>query len=1039
MPTSIPYIKVFLSSPGDVAPERKVVLDTIDRFPNRPAFRDKVAFRVVAWDKIGADTPMIANMTPQHAINARLPLPSDCDIVITIFWTRMGTPFVDDDGVEYMSGTHWELMDALKSPDTIPVIYQRLEEPQFKIDEHDKRDQYERLRDFFSSEMFYKDGLIKSGINVYQDLDDFRVKFETHFEELVLQTLERFSEEPEEPPVEFSNDEHVHVVETVEWPAGKSPFPGLRAFTKEDEPIFFGRERETDRLVNHVARNRFVGVIGASGSGKSSLVWAGLLPQLEANAINNEDTGSKDWIIATLTPGADETPIHALIQALLDSLPSLQNEERESLIAKLESEQENSDSSTSEITDTLLNIKPASILELVDKALASEKDWVELLIFVDQFEELFTIADTKYAIPFAGIITALATHNRVRIVVTMRADFYQRAVEHNDLAELLRTGSFPLSTPKREALEKMILRPAEYAGLTLEDGLVERILDDTGDEPGNLALMAYALDELYYEGKEDTILTIDEYERVGGVQGAIGRRAETSFNAMPQEVQDTIKIVFRELVEVDERGTATRQRIPISSFVGNPNALKLIHSLTKARLLVTSYDKTLKKEIVEVAHEALLRSWPRLAGWIENTQEDLRLLRQVRNAAHEWDRHGRPSAFLWQHERLAPVYKMQKNLGVQFNLVEKEFIRPEAERRFEEFKTHRGSSRRDLGEDLRERMRRQMFIIDRLLEIGASAIPVLIECLSFSINSGVKNPLKQQLMSFDPKVFASALELSDEQESTKIINWLEQNRRDIIPLFNTTTNTLQETMSNQPTENFLLDDSTNEVYQFSLEETQEFDEIDPKLREQIEQRWHSEELIRDKKDKKRKQVRERVKRTTSEDHRKRQQVRELENKRRERLRNEHQEEQERKERKRKQRQERERKQKQDIDEMLAHNSYIISRSQLSGMLWYETLLDHGVAILTDIRNILSCEKWDYGKIQTIELLRRMRKQEVVPILIEAQSDQVRDVRWSATKALGDYYWDDRVVSALEKMLEDPDREVRFIARYTLESVEKQRR
>lgn len=1032
MPTSIPYIRVFLSSPGDVAPERKVVLDTIDRFPNRPAFRDKVAFRVVAWDKIGADTPMLANMTPQHAINARLPLPSDCDIVVTIFWTRMGTPFVDEDGVEYMSGTHWELMDALKSPNTIPVIYRRLEEPQFKIDEHDKRDQYERLRDFFSSEMFYKDGRIQSGINVYQDLDDFRIKFETHFEELVLQALENIPEEPEDPPEEFSNDDHVHIVETMEWPVGKSPFPGLRAFTKEDEPIFFGRERETDRLVNHVARNRFVGVIGASGSGKSSLVWAGLLPQLEANAINNEDTGSKDWIIATLTPGNDETPIHGLVQALLDSLPALQDEDRESLLVKLVSNLQNPDGGKA--SEALVNIKPASILELVNKALLSEKDWVELLIFVDQFEELFTIADTKYVVPFADIISALASHNRVRIVVTMRADFYHRAVEHNDLAELLRTGSFPLSTPKREALEKMILRPAEYAGLTLEDGLVERILDDTGDEPGNLALMAYALDELYYEGKEDTILTIEEYERVDGVQGAIGRRAETSFNALSQKVQDTIKVVFRELVEVDERGTATRQRIPISTFDGNPDALKLIDSLTRARLLVTSYDKTLKKVVVEVAHEALLRSWPRLTDWIESTQEDLRLLRQVRNAAREWDRHGRPDAFLWQHERLEPVYKMQKNLGVQFNTVEEEFTRSEAERRFEEFKTHRGSSSRDLGDDLRERMRRQMFIIDRLLEIGASAIPVLIECLSFSINSGVKNPLKQQLMSFDPKLFASALELSDERQRNKIIKWLDQNRRDIVQLFNTTSNAPQETISNEPMVNFFLDDSTDEVYQFSLEETQEFDEIDPKLRESIEQKWRSEELIRSKKDEKR------AKRVTSarENQRKEREIREQERQEQENLKLQIEEPRKSTKQTKKQQKIRE-KEEAAIDEMLAHNSYITSRSQLVGRLWYEPLLEQGVAILPDISNILSYKKWPYGKIRVIKLLRMVRKSEAIPILIEAQSDQLRDVRWQATKALGDYYSDDRVVKALEKMLDDPDKEVRFIARHTLESVKKRRR
>src|SRR5262245_16190984 len=114
MPTSVPFYRVFLSSPGDVNEERRIVLEVLDRLPNRPAFREQVGFRVVAWDKPGADTPMLATMTPQAAIDAGLPKPSECDIVIVIFWSRMGTPFTFN-GVDYLSGTHYELLDALGS------------------------------------------------------------------------------------------------------------------------------------------------------------------------------------------------------------------------------------------------------------------------------------------------------------------------------------------------------------------------------------------------------------------------------------------------------------------------------------------------------------------------------------------------------------------------------------------------------------------------------------------------------------------------------------------------------------------------------------------------------------------------------------------------------------------------------------------------------------------------------------------------------------------------------------------------------------
>ncbi|MEO1647099.1 MAG: SIR2 family protein, partial [Chloroflexota bacterium] len=131
MPDQIPYLRVFLSSPGDVNDERKLALDVIEQLPYRPTFRDKVAFRVVAWDKPGAGTPMRATLTPQEAINENLPMPSTCDIVVVLFWSRMGTPF-DYEGVSYLSGTHFELMDALNStrPDTL--IYRRTADPAFK-------------------------------------------------------------------------------------------------------------------------------------------------------------------------------------------------------------------------------------------------------------------------------------------------------------------------------------------------------------------------------------------------------------------------------------------------------------------------------------------------------------------------------------------------------------------------------------------------------------------------------------------------------------------------------------------------------------------------------------------------------------------------------------------------------------------------------------------------------------------------------------------------------------------------------------------
>ncbi len=237
MPEHIPYLRVFISSPSDVTDERKIALDVIKRLPNRPSLRDRVAFRIVAWDEIGADTPMRATLTPQEAINQGLPLPSECDIVVVLFWSRMGTPFVHTDGQEYMSGTHWELLDALNSTRAESLIYRRTEEKLFRSDDKDGQEQDERVKAFFKSDLFYKEGRIVRGINLYASPDDFRLKFETHFEDVVVRLLRRLDSAPPRP-ADPAPAPGIVTVERDPWPGDKSPFPGLRAFTEADADIY---------------------------------------------------------------------------------------------------------------------------------------------------------------------------------------------------------------------------------------------------------------------------------------------------------------------------------------------------------------------------------------------------------------------------------------------------------------------------------------------------------------------------------------------------------------------------------------------------------------------------------------------------------------------------------------------------------------------------------------------------------------------------------------------------------------------------------
>ncbi|NWJ53261.1 MAG: hypothetical protein HXX14_20645, partial [Bacteroidetes bacterium] len=325
---------------------------------------------------------------------------------------------------------------------------------------------------------------------------------------------------------------------------------------------------------------------------------------------------------------------------------------------------------------------PATLGKLLNTALESAKapEWAEVLLFIDQFEELFTLSQKDTIEPFIQMLSELAEHPSMRVLVTIRHDFVHRAIENPILAELLNKGTFYLSAPNPGALLQMIERPAEMATLEFERGLPSLILRDTGSEAGSLALLAYLLDELYKIAmtRGDNRLTYADYEALGKVEGAIGKRAEQVFEKLPGEEAGKTRLlgqVFRELVTVEEvkgQFAATRQRVRHDCF--GAEELALVEAFTQARLLVK--DETQ----VEVAHETLFRSWGRLQKWIEEYQDDLILRRQVQNGAADWVWQGKPEAWRWSQERLLMVYAMQERLKWKPNPLEEDFIEPEQER-----------------------------------------------------------------------------------------------------------------------------------------------------------------------------------------------------------------------------------------------------------------------------------------------------------------------------------------------------------------------
>jgi HEAT repeat protein len=328
---------------------------------------------------------------------------------------------------------------------------------------------------------------------------------------------------------------------------------------------------------------------------------------------------------------------------------------------------------------------------------------------------MFTSVDPQWIPPFVELIAAAAQSGRCKVVTTLRADFYHRCLEIPGLTHLMERGQLPLSAPSETLLE-MITRPAERAGLRFEEGLPGRILRDTGTDPGSLPLLAYTLDELYHADTADKLLDVSTYESLGGVQGAIGTRADVAFSRLDRETQAVFASVFRELVTVDDTGRAARRRSRLSSITGGAAALRLVTAFTEARLLVQSRDEA-NQPVVFVAHEALFGSWRRLADWISSARDDLLLQRRVASAANDWEAHGRDDAYRWPHERLVDVYAMLERTGVELDPVAASFVEPEYTRIF------------PILADPGVEQHRRRYAIDRLVTIGPATVPGLLALL----------------------------------------------------------------------------------------------------------------------------------------------------------------------------------------------------------------------------------------------------------------------------------------------------------------------
>jgi WD40 repeat protein/serine/threonine protein kinase/DNA-binding XRE family transcriptional regulator len=464
--------------------------------------------------------------------------------------------------------------------------------------------------------------------------------------------------------------------DVIDLEALENPYKGLRAFEEADSKHFFGRETLVQDLLGRMSEendlSRFLAVVGPSGSGKSSAVKAGLIPSLYRGGL----PGSEHWFIVEFTPGSH--PFEELETALLRVAVN----PPESLLGQLRFDER-------------------GLLRAVGRILPPDKT-VDLVLVVDQFEELFTLVedeDTRAAFLESILTAVLDPRSRLRVVITLRADFTDRPLEYVDFGELLRQRTEFVLPLAPDELQQAIIQPARGAGLALEPGLCERIIHDLGDQPGVLPLLQYALTELF-ERRSGRRLTLQAYQDSGGVLGALGKRAEEIYTDLDQTGQETARQVFLRLVTLGEGVEDTRRRVlqselealtPQSKSEDSPLPLvgegwslsrerserevrAILDSFGRARLLSFDRDPITRGPTVEVAHEALLREWSQLREWLDQSRADIRNQRVLGNSAADWLAADRDPSFLLRGARLDQFAAWAESTDLALTQHEQEYL-----------------------------------------------------------------------------------------------------------------------------------------------------------------------------------------------------------------------------------------------------------------------------------------------------------------------------------------------------------------------------
>jgi tetratricopeptide (TPR) repeat protein len=647
--TDLPLLKIFLSSPGDVAEERALAEIVFRRLADEVA--DAVRLSVVIWQH----EPLFGHTGFQQQIER----PSQCDLVVSILWSRLGTRLPSDfapaAGEPAPTGTEFELHDALTSyaatgkPDLL--IYRKIPGPQIGLGSADfaeRSDQYRRLDEFCRRIFYDAEGASTAAHHTFTDSHTFERRLTEH----VRRWLDR--------KIHLPNLDGFRPL----W-KGQSPFRGLLSFEAEHQAIFFGRSeamgdlmrriRETESASGTESVARLLLVQGMSGAGKTSLFKAGLLPLLELRPVE----GIAQWITVSLRPSESDPVMRdlgalgVLASRLCEQVPA---------ITRL-------GTTVQKLAETLAT-RPDEAAPRIEICMAAdaeragiEPQRIRLLIYIDQLEEAFANPESSTdEAPLIAAIVALARSASIWVAATLRSDFAHRLETHPALMKSLgRNAPYTLLPPRPDELAEMIREPARAAGLIWEErggvSLDQELLRDATGNPEALPLLEYTLAELY-ERREGRLMRWSDYG--GGLRSALISAADEVVNGIGGDVDTAFRDVMRELVGVGEDGAATRRYASLARFPPGSAARALLDRLVARRLCVTTDEGRGDGPVTSLAHEALIRSWPRAQVWLQRETSLLRIRDELARDAAVWNYHKRADGWLGvAPEKLAAIREIE--------------------------------------------------------------------------------------------------------------------------------------------------------------------------------------------------------------------------------------------------------------------------------------------------------------------------------------------------------------------------------------------